>query len=759
MADNNIPTTTYVGTTKAEGHESKLSEAFSQSALILGLAIIFPVFAAVYLIWLALINFARMPYWIPLAVGGGAGLIGALFGAFSSSGFGFLLSGYSRWFGSEGFPFSSFFEFLPYILLGQAFYGLVFGSLIAGTTAMWKWVRRPKYEEVFIKPGPVLKKRAKKVEKEIAQGLNSPTGAVTLGVAYDARDGRFAGGMPGETFGHRVLASDTELSGHTFVVGGSGSGKTQTMLSTARDVIRQGRGLIFIDCKGGVDVPAQLAEWAHRYDRKFLHWTIQDSTREYVGPSPIGPAYYDPISRGDASRRKDLLIGAMRWDMEYYKSVISNYMQTLFKVIDLVPPLEGVDTFTDVSDLLDPKGLQYRARNIDAQKHLDVYDAIRAMQDTEATERSGIRNMHARLNTIISSVAGHWLRKDPTGEQNIDLMKAADEGHVVVFTLDTSQYEETASLLAGLIVQDLKTLSSELRYGQSDLPLHVYIDEFSAVDTTNILGLLSKARDAKMPCMLATQALADLAKREPTFMEQVLGIVSSFIIHRTNAKADAEIYAGLSGIVSKTVAKRNIEENSSMFGINSASSATGKGFLEEKEDYAVKVGTFQRLGTGQAVYIAKSPKMRYVNYVKVIPESPNYMAQQRDPGIPRIPIERPLNERIQRETYPHPALGKNLIDIQSLDNSLNSVSERLIAPVKQQPSKSSGPSAILKPSTNVPPQRPNLLETNLNTDLDDKTEGDNTIKKAGSPIPNVAARTIKPKQEKDIEIDDWSGIP
>ena len=763
MTDN-APKTTYVGTTKAEGHESKLNDTLSQSALILGLAIVFPVLAVIYLIWVSLVNFARIPYWVPLAVGGGSGLIGALFGAFSGSGFSFFTSGYSAWLSSDGFPFGSIFEYLPGILLSQSFYGLVIGSLAAGLTSMWKWVRRPKYEEVFIKPGLILKSRAKKTEKEIAQGLNSPVGGVTLGVAYDTRDGRFAGGAPGEVFGKRVIASDTELSGHTFVVGGSGSGKTQTMLSTARDVIRQGRGLVFIDCKGGVDVPKQLAEWAQRYDRKFLHWTIQDPTREYVGPSQSGPAYYDPISRGDASRRKDLLIGAMRWDMEYYKSVISNYMQTLFKVIDLVPPLEGVDTFTDVSDLLDPKVLHYRARNIDAQKHLDIYEAIRAMQDIEATERSGIRNMHARLNTIISSVAGHWLRKDPTGEQNIDLMKAADEGHVVVFTLDTSQYEETASLLAGLIVQDLKTLSSELRYGQSDLPLHVYIDEFSAVDTTNILGLLSKARDAKMPCMLATQALADLAKREPTFMEQVLGIVSSFIIHRTNAKADAEIYAGLSGIVSKTIAKRSIEENSGMFGIGAASAATGKGFLEEKEDYAVKVGTFQRLGTGQAVYIAKSPSMRYVNYVKVIPENPNFMSQQRDPAIPRIPIDRPINERVQKETYPHPALAKK--QVSPLEDSKNpisrQVSERLIASTEQPKPIFTKPSSAIQGSetpTNKVPQRPSLIENNYGAEKPSEENSETAIKKAGSPIPNVAARTIKPKQEKDIEVDDWSGIP
>lgn len=749
---NTSPKTTFSGSTKPEGAKETFNDALGQAALIAALVIFFPILAIVYLVWTGLTNFARLPYWIPLAFSGGLLVLGLPFGAFSPGGVAFFFSGYQAWLSSEGFPFGSFFESLPGILLGQAYFGTLLGSVAAGSVAAWRWIRRPKYQEVFIKPGPILKKRAKETAKEISQGTNSPASGVTLGVAYDTRDGRFSGGEPGEAFGRRVVASDKELSGHTFIVGGSGSGKTQTMLSTARDVIRQGRGVIFIDCKGGADVPEKLAEWAARYDRKFLHWTIQDATRAYVGPSDSGPAYYDPISRGDASRRKDLLIGAMRWDMEYYKSVISNYMQTLFKVIDLVPALEGVDTFTDVGDLLDPKVLHYRARNINVEKHVDIYEAIRAMQDIESTEKSGIRNMHARLNTIISSVAGHWLKKDPTGQQNIDLMKAADEGHVVVFSLDTSQYEETASLIAGLIVQDLKTLSSELRYGQADMPLHVYVDEFSAVDTTNILGLLSKARDAQMPCTLATQALADLARREPTFMEQVLGIVSSFIIHRTNSKADAEIYAGLSGVVSKTVARRNIEENSSGFGLG-ASSATGKGFLEEKEDYAIKIGTFQRLGTGEAIYIAKSPTMRYVNFVKVIPENPNFPDIQRDKGIPRIGKERPVNERVQNDTYAHPALARQLQkEAQvSVNEATRNVSERLVSSTGFTPRR---------PPTAIEQSTPDTVSPIVNpTDNPQALEKNTVIKKAGAPIPNVAARTIKPKHEKDIDMDDWSGIP
>jgi hypothetical protein len=735
------PKTTFSGTTREEGAKSKVDDALTQTGALAVLVILFPMLAISYLIWTAVIVWGRISYWIPIGVSAVIGVIGAIFGGFSSAGFGFFTSGYRAWLESEGFPFESFLPSLPGILWGQSFYGIVLGGIAAGAVAGWRWVRRPKYEEVNIKPGLILKSKAKKTAKEIAQGLNSPASGVTLGVAYDTRDKRFAGGAPGEEFGKRVVAIDPELAGHTFVVGGSGSGKTQTMLSTARDVIRQGRGVVFVDCKGGIDVPEQLAVWANRYGRKFYHWTIQDPSRPYNGPSELGPAYYDPISRGDASRRKDLLIGSMKWDMEYYKSVISNYMQTLFKVIDLVPALEGVDTFTDVSNMLDPKQLHYRSRNINVERHPDVYDAIRTMQDIESTEKSGIRNMQARLNTIITSVAGHWLKKDPTGAQNIDLMRAADEGHVIVFSLDTSQYEDTAGLIAGLIVQDLKTLSSELRYGQADLPLHVYVDEFSAVDTTNILGLLSKARDAKMPCMLATQALADLAKKEPTFLDQVLGIVSSFIIHRTNAKADAEIYAGLSGIVSKTVARRTIEESSGMFGVFGASAATGKGFLEEKEDYAVKVGTFQKLGTGQAVFIAKAPKMRYINYVKVIPENPLFPDTQRDPAIPRFAKERASTERAKGETYPHPllaAMEKNQAPKRQ-NETTQKVSERLVSAAEM-------------------PKRP-AFGVNTAKPVEPNASSESQVKRAGAPIPNVAARTIKPKAEKDIDLDDWSGIP
>jgi hypothetical protein len=1187
------PNTIFSGTTGPSGDRPGPDRIATRAAMYLVLIVVFPVAVIVYLTWVGLNQWARMPYKVPLLAGLAFFLGGLIFGGFSADSVAFFLSGYVGWASSAGFPFDNLASYLPQILLGQLWPGLLIGTVLAGVGSAWKWARRPRYQEKFITPGPVLNARLRKTEKQIAEGSHSPTNGITLGVALDTRDARFAGGEPGARYGDRVVIEDKELAGHAFVVGGSGSGKalaldtpiptpngfvnmgdlkpgdlvfgrdgkpitvtgaydvmtehqcyevvfsdgssitadadhlwtvetiasrkaerrrvddssraqggsqaeiaavraalnaavpgdlitaaemaallnrsaraalsfayltltsliasrtvrvgvvqsyagqlvhkprtangyeatdalrallarlerfpkdqrnirtavpetvttremvgsfraghgkfeysiplvdgpveflgsqalplepyllglhlgdggtdeasfttadrelldawtaggftyrkiddqyryyiyglrpvlrkmgvlghkhipdeylfssvevrrallaglldtdgahergarvshttklkeladqvsilaaslgymptqtqrmvklpdgrlggpyyttgfssqdpvfrlhrkearhaavrtrnnglrharrfvvdirpvasvpvrciavdspdhlflaghrfiathnTQTMLTGLRDVIRLGRGVVFIDCKGGPDVPEQIEIWARRYGREFLHWTIQDPAKPYQGPAEK-PAFYDPISRGDASRRKDLLIGAMRWDVEYYKSVISNYLQTLFMVKDLVPPLEGTDTFTDVSDLLSPAALSHRARYISAGDHPELAATLNRLNEIEDGERSGIRNMYARLHTITSSTAGAWLRSDPEGLRDIDLRRVADEGQVVVFSLDTSNYEETAGLIAGLIVQDLKTLSSELRHDPATAPLHVYVDEFSAVDTTNLLGLLSKARDAKMPCTLATQALADLARREPTFTDQVLGIVSTFIIHRANAEADARIYAGLSGVVRKTIARRNVEESTGAFGVMGASSSTGIGFLEERDEYAVHVGAFQELKTGTAIFIVKSPKARYVNPVRVIVEGGQLGPYAGDPAVEikqstyiRVPVA-------PKHTYPHPtavALGQ-----QQAPENTPSVGETLERSVDLS-SAGAGPLRPARPDMN-----PLTMPISPGGTGGPRVPG----RPAGAPMPSVRPSPIRPSGRDDFRPDEWSGIP
>jgi conjugal transfer pilus assembly protein TraD len=529
---------------------------------------------------------------------------------------------------------------------------LAMGLIVGTLWTSWKWIRRPAWEDNERIPGPIHRLRRRRAIKEIASDVNGPVDGATLGV---------------DKYGTKVVASEAEAAAHCLLAGGSGAGKTTTMMVGIRDAIRRGEPVCVVDMKGATDLPAQMAEWSQRYGRRFLHWSITDRRSGYTGPAD-GPAFYDPIGRGDPSRKKDLLIGSEKWDVEYYKSVNENYLQIAFQIAELVPNIQ-TDAFSDLSNLLDTKKLSQRAAALfvhapktpEGQTHaaahglesrwwemyptvLDphVESVLSAAADTvvkpEESERSAIRNMAARVQKLRQSTAGHWLKRDPEHGRDIDLRKVADEGWVVVFSLDSSNYEATSSQVGGLIIQDLKTLSSELRVNPAPTPFHVYVDEFSAIGSDNILGMLARARDARMPCMLSTQALADLKRADPAFLDQALGIVNSFIIHRANTEADAEIFAGLTGKKLKWIQRMGVEKTSGLPGGLGTGSGTGQGTIEQQEDYVVPASGFQALKRGECVYIAKSPTDRVVWPVAVIREDAALVAQAVAAGIAALPV-------------------------------------------------------------------------------------------------------------------------
>ena len=80
------------------------------------------------------------------------------------------------------------------------------------------------------------------------------------------------------------------------------------------------------------------------------------------------------------------------------------------------------------------------------------------------------------------------LRPEPVEElrQDIILREVADEGQVVVFSLDSSNYEETAEMIAGFDYSRFGSCRQSCRHRRS-IPVQCIMDEFSAVDATNIL--------------------------------------------------------------------------------------------------------------------------------------------------------------------------------------------------------------------------------------------------------------------------------
>lgn len=407
---------------------------------------------------------------------------------------------------------------------------------------------------------------------------------------------------------------------------------TTTLLLQSRDIIKQGEGFAFIDLKGGDDVVDGVYEYCQRYGIRMHHWTLQDSYLPYEGPIENGPAYYDPITRGDPSRRKDLILSLRKWDAasDVYKKASASYIQTLFNVIYLSPNTKVESTLNDVINLMQsPEKLMARLDQVPPEKRNKKYDETRQtvkymMTSTNKVVKDSIKTTQETLQIFSQSIAGPWLGQDPEGKEDINLWEIADKGEVIVFSLDSSNYPELSQDIANLIIQDLKTASSEFRQNPPKNRLNVFIDEFASIESDNLVQLVNKCRDANIPVSFATQTLADMKTVSDTFADQLNGIISSFIIHRVNSEDDAQEYSGIFGKEDKAKVMEEVEHSSGLFGGIGRGSATGKGRVTYEKDYIVPIEKLQEMAVGQAVYHTKATNSEGISsrtyYVSVIPE-------------------------------------------------------------------------------------------------------------------------------------------
>ncbi len=571
--------------------------------------------------------------------------------------------------------------------------GWTFGTVAGAGYSAFRWWRRPQWLPDDRRETPLVRRRRAKTIKNIIEDVDGPgpRDGVTLG--YN------------EATGERVIQTPAAAAAHTLVTGKSGTGKTTGLVLKARDVIRFGQALIFIDVKGSSDVPPKMAQFAAQYGREFHHWKMHDRATPYTGPAEQ-LSYYEPIGRGDSTRRAQMLLATRQWSVEadHYRATTEGFLQALFNLIDLAPAPAGVDTISDVVTLstsldhlsaraqaafdahplhaapgteLDgwgtagqvPHGLDWLT-NYDQVADPEVRATLNAIASfITVTGASGKRNLDETikgfgrsLSTFKQSVAGPWLASDPTGRRDIDLARACLEGHVIVFSLDSSNYAQMASAVAGMIIQDLKTVSSELRanpvWDSSADPRDqavVLIDEFGRIESENLGGLLSQARDSKIAVTLASQSIGDLAKHSPAYKEAVMNTISSFVIHCCNTADEAEELAGLTGAVEKQVLDLQVEQASSLTGM-STGAATGGGRLRTEVRPVIEPAEFQSLHTFESVYITAAAGPRQVVKVKslivearpgaVAAELPARMPAAHEPAAPAaVPQSAPLPPR------------------------------------------------------------------------------------------------------------------
>jgi hypothetical protein len=485
---------------------------------------------------------------------------------------------------------------LPIIMemLGQQFWIAVPLGVLAGLGfASWRWFTRARWQEWQFRRTPWEIFATKKTIQKIKNDEDTPKDGMTLGIDMNSSD--------------RIVQTYQEAGGHTFLVGGSGAGKTRTAFSRIRDQIKNGDAVAVVDLKADPELTNIIKIYCDRYGRKMKHFTLQDIGEPYTGPAEDGPAHYDPLAQGDHTRRADMVLDLRDWDgAEFYKKLTQSYLQLLFTVHINNPPKEGKSALEDAIALMSPKYLQERARPLASNPQFSsIVASIDALNDEKMSNsvRENLQTNRSQLEIFLQGIAGPWLTYDKGGN-NISLIDTVKRGgDVIVFSLDSQAYPTLSADIANLIIQDLKTVSSALLKEQNEVPFHIFIDEFSAIGSDNIVGLINKARASKMFVTIATQTLGDLVVKNPALRMQIMGIISSFIIHRANTEEDAIVYAGLTGMTKVSKVRQNVEQTQNIFGGLGTGIGTGNASVEEVEQWKVMPHEIQALSVGEMFYI------------------------------------------------------------------------------------------------------------------------------------------------------------
>jgi len=407
--------------------------------------------------------------------------------------------------------------------------------------------------------------------------------------------------------------TERDLSAHCLILGASGSGKTTTLVTILEQQIRRGRPVVAIDMKGSPVFALQLAQAAAAAGRPFKLWT------------PEGPTQWNPLQHGNATELKDKLISTERFTEPHYQRAAERYLQNVFQVLREARPGQA-PTLAEVVALMDPRRLPAVLR--DAPKTLTdrVQDYLSGLTPDQ---RSAIRGLQTRLALMTESDAGSFLAGG--GSAAIDLTAALAGREVVVFSLNSSRYGESAAQIGTLAVQDLICATGgrlyQVHQGRSLEQATIAIDEFSGIGGAHVVALFARGREAGISAIVATQEMADLDRAGRGVRDQILGNTALKLILRQDVPESANLVAQIAGT-------EKVWEETHQIGGSVFRGFPPGGTRRESERFIVHPNEIKSLRTGDAVLISKLRGER-ARTLKVRPprRSPEPRAQRGGPEL------------------------------------------------------------------------------------------------------------------------------
>lgn len=511
-----------------------------------------------------------------------------------------------------------------------------FGLLLAALSVGWAAWRRAPLAELeekrfdFTRPFGIVDW----IRRAISRRL------IARAFAVSRRRGTIAIGTG--RYGHIVHMSTQELQRTTFVFGRIRSGKTALACSLIWQAAEG--GIIVINFKGEGDGVAEgYARWAKANGRVFQHFTLADkSGADYLPPidglptAAQSPSCYDPLRYGNADSKASMLQKSV--DREGDAAAYLRHAEEFTLIAYQVAAITGLDRdrsgFQVLHDLCDMGALLDALLATDPATgrpcfnpadpaHQRIRQRVELMDKQWAKDvmlRSAVENTRALLSSYMNgAAAGPLLRVGPTRDQDIDLVRAITEGHVVVFSLPVQAYPELSKTIGTMVLLDLQngidTLRGVIRRNGGTRPwkpAFLHVEEFGSAGSDAILDVLNKSGDVGINPVLSSQAYEDLTRMnggEP-MARSIIAQAGNTIAFGMTSEEGAAVVANMTREAKKKYPRSKKEFAGGLFGVGLRAADTGQIEPTIEKERHVSSGDIQRLAERKRHYNQRATRAR-----------------------------------------------------------------------------------------------------------------------------------------------------
>lgn len=329
-----------------------------------------------------------------------------------------------------------------------------------------------------------------------------------------------------------IYMSDEDRMKHTYIIGRTGTGKTELLKSMILQDMRAGKGLCFLEPHGdGIEellqmVPPERAEDVILFDptdaERPLGFNLLEVKNEdemhFVASSIINLMYklYDPHRTG--------IIGPR------FEHAIRNAMLTV--------AVQPGATFVEVVRVLtDSKYVQELLPK--------VKDPIVRRYWTDQIAQTSDFHKSETLDYIVSKFGRFVTNKAirniiGQSKSSLDFRKAMDEGKIVFLKLAKGLLGEEDANFLGLILAPKilqAALSRQDTPKEKRRPFYFYVDEFQNFATPDFAQMLSEARKYNLSLILANQFVSQL---DEEVRDAIFGNVGTLMSYRVGVQ-DASV--------------------------------------------------------------------------------------------------------------------------------------------------------------------------------------------------------------------------